>query len=193
VPGGIGKGILQNYTQDLLFSMERLSLNCYPLRRLQPNDPLPFTLDLNTSTAISTLSVPELLTSGRLFVADHSYQLSYTKGAGKYGAATTALFFIHPVSGDFLPLAIKTNVGSDLIYTPLDEPNDWLLAKILFNENDLFHGQMYHLVASHDVAEIVHQAAVRTLSDEHPVMILLERRTFPSRSPSKILLTELFQ
>ena len=138
-------------------------------------------------------SVPELLTSGRLFVADHSYQLSYTKGAGKYGAATTALFFIHPVSGDFLPLAIKTNVGSDLIYTPLDEPNDWLLAKILFNENDLFHGQMYHLVASHDVAEIVHQAAVRTLSDEHPVMILLERRTFPSRSPSKILLTELFQ
>ena len=174
--------------------MERLSLNCYPLRRLQPNDPLPFTLDLNTSVEISTLSVPELLTSGRLFVADHSYQLSYTKGAGKYGAATTALFFIHPASGDFLPLAIKTNVGSDLIYTPLDEPNDWLLAKILFNENDLFHGQMYHLVASHDVAEIVHQAAVRTLSDEHPVMILLERRTSHSYSSSKIiLLTELFQ
>ncbi|KAH7397536.1 lipoxygenase [Cadophora sp. MPI-SDFR-AT-0126] len=175
VPGGIGKGILQNYTQDLLFSMERLSLNCYPLRRLSPQDPPPFTVDLDTAVAITTLSMPELLASGRLFIVDHSYQLNYPKGAGKYGASSTALFFIHPASGDFLPLAIKTNVGSDLIYTPLDEPNDWLLAKILFNENDLFHGQMYHLVASHDVAEIVHQAAVRTLSDEHPVMILLER------------------
>jgi hypothetical protein len=121
------------------------------------------------------MSLPALLQSGRLFIVDHSYQLSYPKGAGKYGASSTAYFFIHPVSGDFLPLAIKTNVGADLIYTPLDSPNDWLLAKIMFNENDIFHAQMFHLVASHDVAEIVHQAAVRTMSDEHPIMVLLER------------------
>ncbi|KAH9217134.1 lipoxygenase [Leptodontidium sp. 2 PMI_412] len=178
IPGGTGKGILANYTQDLLFSMERLSLNCYPLRRLKPSDTLPFTLDLNTTVKITTMSLPALLQSGRLFIVDHSYQLSYPKGAGKYGASSTAYFFIHPVSGDFLPLAIKTNVGADLIYTPLDSPNDWLLAKIMFNENDIFHAQMFHLVASHDVAEIVHQAAMRTMSDEHPVMVLLERLMF---------------
>jgi hypothetical protein len=39
---------------------------------------------------------------------------------------------------------------------------------MMFNENDLFHAQMYHLVASHDVDEIVHEAALRTLSDNHP-------------------------
>ncbi|KAH7346897.1 putative arachidonate 5-lipoxygenase [Rhexocercosporidium sp. MPI-PUGE-AT-0058] len=178
VPGGTGKGILANYTQDLLFSMERLSLNCYPLRRLKPSDNLPFTLDLNTTVEISTLSLSALLESGRLFIADHSYQRSYTKGAGKYGASTTAYFFIHPVSGDFLPLAIKTNVGADLIYTPLDSPNDWLLAKIMFNENDIFFAQMFHLIASHDVAELVYQAAVRTMSDEHPVQVLLDRLMF---------------
>ncbi|KAL2070013.1 hypothetical protein VTL71DRAFT_14693 [Oculimacula yallundae] len=178
VPEGTGKGILANYTQDLLFSMERLSLNCYPLRRLQSGEELPFTVDLNTTVQLTTLSLSALLESGRLFIADHSYQLPYAKGAGKYGASTTAYFFIHPISGDFLPLAIKTNVGADLIYTPLDSPNDWLLAKIMFNENDIFFAQMFHLVASHDVAEIVHQAATRTMSDKHPVMILLERLMF---------------
>lgn len=161
--------------------MERLSLNCYPLRRVQSGESLPFTLDINTTTEITTLSLSALLESGRLFIADHSYQLPYPTIAGKYGAASTAYFFVHPVSGDFLPLAIKTNVGADLIYTPLDSQNDWLLAKIMFNENDIFHAQMFHLVASHDVAEIVHQAAMRTMSDQHPVMILLERRMyFPS-------------
>lgn len=158
--------------------MERLSLNVYPLHRLSPTDPLPFTLDLNTTVALTTLPIAKLHSTGRLFVVDHSYQLAYTKSP-RFGAACTALFFIHPISGDFLPLAIKTNVGSDLVYTPLDNPNDWLLAKIMFNSNDLFHAQMFHLVASHDVAEIAHQAAMRTLSDEHPIMVLLERRTIP--------------
>lgn len=93
----------------------------------------------------------------------------------RYGAACTAYFFIHPKSGDFLPLAIKTNTGSDLIYTPLDSPTDWLLAKMIFNVNDMFHAQMFHLVVSHDVSEGVHLAALRTLSENHPVMIILER------------------
>jgi hypothetical protein len=85
------------------------------------------------------------------------------------------LFFIHPTSGDFLPLAIKTNVGADLVYTPLDSSNDWLLAKMMFNVNDILHSQMFHLAASHDVGEIVHEAALRTLSFDHPVMVILER------------------
>jgi hypothetical protein len=109
-----------------------------------------------------------------LFVADHSYQVKYPTTA-RFGAACTALFFIHPVSQDFLPLAIKTNVGASLVYAPQDLPNDWLLAKMMFNLNNLFHAQMYHLVASHDVGEIVHEAALRTLSDNHPVLVLLSR------------------
>ena len=93
----------------------------------------------------------------------------------RYGAACTAYFYLHPKSGDFLPLAIKTNAGSDLIYTPLDSANDWLLAKMMFNVNDFFHAQMFHLVVTHDVSEAVHQAALHTLSEKHPVMIILER------------------
>jgi len=72
-------------------------------------------------------------------------------------------------------LAIKTNVGADLTYTPLDSPADWLLAKMMFNVNDLFDSQMYHLIATHDVGEALHEAALRSFSDSHPVMVVLER------------------
>ena len=107
-----------------------------------------------------------------------SYQARYKKTTLKpqrYGAACTAYYYICPHSGDFLPLAIKTNGGNDLIYTPLDSPTDWLLAKMIFNVNDFFHAQMLNLVMTHDVSEAVHQAALHTLSEKHPVMIILER------------------
>jgi len=68
-----------------------------------------------------------------------------------------------------------THVGSDLIFTPLDDDNDWLIAKMAFEMNDLFHGQIFHLSNTHDVAEPVHQAALRTLSKRHPVRGYLDR------------------
>lgn len=74
-----------------------------------------------------------------------------------------------------MPLAIKTNVGADLVYTPLDSANDWLLAKLMFNVNDMFDSQMRHLVITHDVSEGVHQAALHTLSQNHPIMVILDR------------------
>ncbi|CZR58299.1 uncharacterized protein PAC_08191 [Phialocephala subalpina] len=152
IPGGDAPGILTNYTEDLLFSMERLSLNPYSVRRVDSNETLPFLVDDVTSIAISGLTLQ----------------------------ACTACFYISPSSGNFLPLAIKTNTDVNLVYTSLDTANDWLFAKILFNVNDLFHAQMFHLVASHDIGEIVHQAAMRTLSDQHPIVILLERHSSTS-------------
>ncbi|CAJ2501663.1 Uu.00g045160.m01.CDS01 [Anthostomella pinea] len=41
---------------------------------------------------------------------------------------------------------------------------------MIFNVNDFFHSQMFHLVVTHDVSEAVHQAALHTLSERHPVM-----------------------
>ncbi|KAF2680562.1 Lipoxygenase [Lentithecium fluviatile CBS 122367] len=72
--------------------------------------------------------------------------------------------------------------GSNLVYTPADTVTDRLLAKIIFNVNDMFHIQTFHLVAIHDVGEAVHQAALQTLSEEHPVMLLLQRFMFQAYS-----------
>lgn len=176
VPDGAALGVFSNYTSDLLFAMERLSVNPYAIRRLHPTaDELPFTVDNFIVTALTGWSLETLHRNGQLFMVDHSYQARYPTGTGRYTAACSAYFYIHPKSGQFLPLAVKTNVGADLVYTPLDAENDWLLAKVMFNQNDLFHSQIFHLANSHAVTEIVHLAALRTLSDKHPVLVLLKR------------------
>ncbi|KAI9166385.1 Manganese lipoxygenase [Paramyrothecium foliicola] len=176
VPDGIADGILGNFTSDLLFAMERLSVNPYILKRLHPtDDEVPFDVDAQVTEKLTGTTVAALHKKGRLFVADHSYQKEYVAQPGRFAAACSALFYLDKRSDQLLPIAIKTNVGSDLTYTPIDEPNDWLLAKIMFNVNDLFHSQIYHLANSHAVAEIVHLAALRTLSARHPVFALLDR------------------
>lgn len=156
--------------------MERLSTNPYILRRLHPTkDKVPFDIEPYVIQNLTGSTLRTLHGGGRLFLADHSYQKNYVAQEGRYSAACQGLFYLDKRSNHFLPLAIKTNVGSNLTYTPLDEENDWLLAKIMFNVNDLFHGQIYHLANSHAVAEIVHLAALRTMSSRHPVLGLLER------------------
>ncbi|KAL8404714.1 hypothetical protein RB594_009543 [Gaeumannomyces avenae] len=175
VPEGISKGMLSNYTSDLLFSMERLSSNPYVLKRLHPTkDKLPFSVENKVVKKLTATTLEALHKGGRLFLVDHSYQKKYTPQPGRYAAACQGLFYLDARSNQFLPLAIKTNVGADLTYTPLDDKDDWLLAKIMFNNNDLFYSQMYH-VLFHTIPEIVHEAAFRTLSDRHPVMGVLNR------------------
>lgn len=176
-PTGQYDGILTNYTQDLLFSMERLSFNPYAVSRLNPaSDSLPFTVDDAIVITITGQTLKDLFTSGRLFYADHRVQAKLPQSPPpQYSPACDALFYICPSSGNFLPLAIRSGVG-DLVYTPEDSPGDWLLAKIMFNVNDFFMSQFDHFARNHFVAEIVYEAAVRTLSDEHPVLAIMKRR-----------------
>lgn len=156
--------------------MSRLSLNPYVIKRLDPsNTTLPFSVNADTVLSIAGESLESLLASGSLFYADHSYQSTYPSSDGLYTAYCSAYFYINSKSGDLMPLAIKTNTGSDLVYTPLDTANDWLLAKIMFNENDVFHAEMFHVTNSHSLAEIVYEAAIRTLSDDHPLLTILDR------------------
>ena len=174
VPKGPFPGMLTNYTDDLLFSMESLSLNPFRIVRIDPSATLPFVL--NNSASISGDSLESLQSDGRLFLSDMIDQSELPTSAGKYTAACQAYFYIDKSSGDFLPLAIKVHTNSSSItYTPEDSANDWLMAKMLFNMNNFGHAEWYHLGATHALTEIVYLAAIRTLSDEHPVMAMLHR------------------
>jgi arachidonate 15-lipoxygenase (second type)/8-lipoxygenase (S-type) len=134
--------VLTNYSQDLFFSMERLANSAFAVRRLPKASKLPFQVDVDIATDITGFSLEQLLANGRLFYADHRAQATFPKTTNKYGAACDAYFYIAE-SGQFLPLAIRTNVGTNLIYTPADAVEDWLLAKILFNINDFFFAQTW--------------------------------------------------
>ncbi|KAF7524016.1 hypothetical protein G7054_g11560 [Neopestalotiopsis clavispora] len=178
LPSGPVPGILTNYTQDLLFSMERLSLSPYQVRRLSPaSDELQFSVDDAVAQNITGSTLQQLFSDGRLFYADYRDQKDLTR-TERFAAACDAYFYIDKTSGDFLPLAIRTNVGSNLIYTPNDEPNDWLLAKIMYNVNDFWFAQWNHLASTHEVVQITYLAAIRTLSDDHPILAILDRITF---------------
>jgi hypothetical protein len=155
--------------------MTQLSENPYRVSRISKNAQLPFAV--SNAKAIAGQGLSSLQHAGRLFFVDFLDQAHLHQTAGKHGAACQAYFYLHPTSNDFLPLAIKRNAnGSSLVYTPQDLPNDWLLAKMMFNLNSFWHAQWYHLGATHVVGEIVYLSAIRTLSEEHPIMAVLHRR-----------------
>lgn len=178
LPKGPVPGVLTNYTQELLFSMERLSTSPYAIRRLIPGrDGMPFWVDDLVTLKVAGAPLWALLLEGRLFYADHSNQANLPR-TDRYAPACDALFFIDKTSGNFLPLAIRTGVGQSTIYTPEDSDEDWLLAKIMYNVNDFWFAQWNHLAATHQVLQITWLAAIRALSVEHPIHALLDRRTY---------------
>lgn len=122
--------------------MERLANSAFSVRRLPKASRLPFQVDVAIVNKITGFSLQQLLQNGRLFYADHRAQARFPKTVNKFAAACDAYFYIAK-SGQFLPLAIRTNVGSNLIYTPADKVEDWTLAKILFNINDFFFAQTW--------------------------------------------------
>lgn len=136
LPNGPAPGSLTNYTQDLFFSMERLSTSPNAVRRLIPTtDSLAFAVDDATAQKVTGSTLQALFSAGRLFYVDHSNQASLARSTTSFVPACDAYFYIDEKSGSFLPLAIRTGIGADLIYTPADAANDWLLAKIMFNTN----------------------------------------------------------
>ncbi|KAH8160652.1 hypothetical protein CIB48_g7593 [Xylaria polymorpha] len=156
LPNGPNLGMLTNYTDDRLFSMMRLAGIPYKIQRVQRHEALLFPVD-NAASITGGLSLQDLRAQGRLFSTDFSYLKS----------------------GDFLPLAVKPIVKgrekSALVYTPKDKPADWLLAKMLLNQNDGYHSTWAHVGQSHSVAEISYLSAIRSLSNDHPVMGMLNR------------------
>ena len=96
----------------------------------------------------------------------------------RYAAACDASCYIHPATCDFLLLAIRPNGSSNLTYTPQNTPNDWLLAKMMFNLNDFWYRQWYHFTATYEVVEIIYEAAIRTLSNDHLVLAILNPSKF---------------
>ncbi|KAH8924457.1 Lipoxygenase [Atractiella rhizophila] len=178
IPDGVSPGMRTNYTSDLLFSMERLSVQPYSVRRVQKGETLSFNVDDDSAKKISTFTQKQLQAAGRLFYVDYRDQGDQTLTEGRYAGACDAFFYIHPTSGDFLPLAIRPNNGSPLIYTPLDSENDWQLAKMLFEQNDFWWAQWYHLVATHEVIDIVYEAALRSLSADHPLLAIMNRLAY---------------
>ena len=80
--------------------------------------------------------------------------------------------------GSLVPIAIQLGQepGEDYpIWTPKDEPLDWLLAKIWFKHSDLqIHQVKTHYALTHVTAEVFAVAMYRCLPMVHPIYKLLK-------------------
>lgn len=200
--GGPYRGIVESGGTDDAFAIARLSCQPFVLRRLRPGqDKVPFAISDSVVVDLTDelfTSVDELLTTGRLFYVDYRLLTRQTLDEAQYTAATETLFFQDPQKGDALsPLAIRMHpiLGKVLqpppmkddslrVFTPLDDENDWALAKMVFSQNDLWFGSIYHLACTHNVLDVLCLSAVRNLSPHHPIFALLmqvTRNTFGIR------------
>ncbi|KAI0489926.1 lipoxygenase [Xylaria cf. heliscus] len=177
LPDGPLPGMLTNHTDDRTFSMMRLSSVPYRLRRVQRDDALLFPLDAELSKSITGHSLEDLHAQGRLF-SENFVEMKDQETTTAYGAGCQAYFYIDD-AGDFLPLAIKLIVkgreDSALVYTPKDLKDEWLFAKMTINANDGWHSTWGHTTMSHAAAEAPYLTAIRSFSDNHPVLALLHR------------------
>ncbi|KAI1179383.1 lipoxygenase [Nemania sp. FL0916] len=169
--------MLTNHTDDRTFSMMRLSSIPYRLRRVQRNDALLFPVDEDVARSITGHSLEELHAQGRLFSEDFA-EMKDQEATPAYGAGCQAYFYIDN-AGDFLPLAIRLIVkgreDSALVYTPKDILDEWLFAKMTINANDGWHSTWGHTTMSHSAAEAPYLAAIRSLSENHPIMAIMNR------------------
>ncbi|GAP92530.1 putative manganese lipoxygenase protein [Rosellinia necatrix] len=177
LPDGPLPGMLTNHTDDRTFSMMRLSSVPYRLHRVKVDQPLLFPVDDEVVKSITGQTLEGLHAQGRLFSEDFA-EMRLQEATPAYGAGCQAYFYIDD-AGDFLPLAIKLIVkdreDSALVYTPKDIKDEWLFAKMTINANDGWHSTWGHTTLSHASAEAPYLAAIRSLSDNHPVMGLLQR------------------
>ncbi|KAG6012371.1 hypothetical protein E4U43_007829 [Claviceps pusilla] len=188
----IDSSFYTNQTTDLYFSMQRLALNPFALRRLNPNERLPFAVDDGVARNLTGKTAKQLLRQGRLFYADYRALSKLPLQEGRFSAACEAYFYIRPRDGQWLPLAIKTNQGADLVYTPADAPLDWLFAKILLGQNDAWDTPWRHFASTHLVVELPYLAAQRCMGDNHPILGMYRRFMLNAFSFRQFIQNKLF-
>ncbi|KAG5981308.1 hypothetical protein E4U55_003085 [Claviceps digitariae] len=188
----IDPSFFANQTSDLFFSMQRLTLNPFVLRRLSPNERLPFAVDEAIACNLTTMTADQLRRQGRLFYADYRALAKLPLQEGRFSAACEAYFYISPRNGEWLPLAIKTNHGADLVYTPADAPLDWLFAKIMLGQNDAWDTPWRHFASTHLVLELPYLAAQRCMGDNHPVLGMYKRLMINAFSFRQFIESKLF-
>lgn len=183
------------YTTDRSFADQRLAgVNPLVIRKLD------LQLELGQKIAIwlqdnqaqfSPINIAELLNKEHIYIADYTgedpnYSTpksiargTYDSKLRKYLPKPRAFFCWRDVGikdlGELIPVAIQLN-GDDnsRIYTPSDDDQDWLYAKLCVQVADGNHHEMAtHLGRTHFAMEPFAVATARQLAEAHPLSLLL--------------------
>lgn len=131
-----------DWDQDSSFAADRLTINGF---KLQAAENALFPIDDEIVVSITQHSLEWLLRNKLLFEIDFSREGAFSPhNTRKYVPRVHALFFIND-SGVFSTLAIHI-LDSGLTYTPLDDPDDWMLAKLAFSATEVNYQDWRHFV-----------------------------------------------
>jgi arachidonate 15-lipoxygenase len=183
------------YTTDRSFADQRLAgVNPVVIRQLPLQSGLGqrfATIAENNKEQFSPIDLAERLNRGHIYIADYTgddpnYTTpksiaggTYDSKLRKYLPKPRAFFCWRGMGikdrGELIPIAIQLS-GDDnsRIYTPSDDEQDWLYAKLCVQVADGNHHEMTtHLCRTHFIMEIFAVATARQLAETHPISLLL--------------------
>jgi arachidonate 15-lipoxygenase len=177
--------VIRDYKKDATFAEQRLSgVNPLVIQRLGAEQPEVLKQLL--------LRVPNLGETGNLYFADYHTKLPVVRGGTyrdekkvtvkdekgndrqKHLPRPIALFRLE--NGQLLPVAIQLEADrEESIFTPSDDPTDWLIAKLCVQIADANHHELItHLCRTHLVIEAIAVVTARELAQNHPLKVLLQ-------------------
>lgn len=160
---------LENWDSDVQFADLRRTYMGHRLERLQ--EPL-FELELNDRQLGLLLGSDKSLSSHTLYGIDQMDVERYNANDGRrqYMPGSQAMFAATECDS-FVVLGIKLSNG--LVYTPFDNENEWMMAKIAFSSGEFLYTAGQHFIETHLLVEPVRTEMLRHLSKAHPVHALL--------------------
>lgn len=180
--------VIKHYKADWCFAEQRLSgINPQAIRRLDefPED-FPFTNEHFGQAVGAGHRLEQALKEGKLYLLNYPW-LSDIQGGTfrnlrKYLPKPQALFYWRSddskIGGSLIPVAIQNlneAGGEHLIYTPVDDPLDWFLAKTYIQMADANHQELgTHFAHTHAVMAPFGAVTVRQLGENHPLALLLK-------------------
>jgi arachidonate 15-lipoxygenase len=177
--------VIGNYKKDAAFAEQRLSgVNPLVIQRLGTEQP-----EVLKQLLLKVTNVGE---TGNLYFADYHTKLPVVRGGTykdekkvtvkdekgndrqKHLPRPIALFRLE--NGQLLPVAIQLEAHrEESIFTPSDDPTDWLIAKLCVQIADANHHELItHLCRTHLVIEAIAVVTARELDKNHPLKVLFQ-------------------
>ncbi|KAI8894867.1 lipoxygenase [Globomyces pollinis-pini] len=160
--------VLIDWKSDTAFGQDQLTFNGFNLRKEVKNE---LSLSDDVVRKITGSSFNDLLANGRVFKSDFSNMDKYSKTGSQYVPGAYAQFYIDDCK-NFMPLAIYLP-RNKLTYTPLDDSNHWLLAKLAFNTAESNFQPMNHFLLQHLIVRSIRVEMIRHIGVKHPVYVIL--------------------
>ncbi len=174
--------VIRDYGKDSAFAEQRLSgVNPVVIQRLGTEQPEVLRQLLLKVGETSNLYFADYHTKlpvvrGGTYKDEKGITVKDEKGNDRQKHLPRPIALFRLENGQLSPVAIQLEAHrEESIFTPSDDPTDWLIAKLCVQIADANHHEMItHLCRTHLVIEAIAVVTARELAQNHPLNVLLQ-------------------